>query len=445
METTQQRLRRALYRFKPIDGLQSRQTQTTNQNDYVQLRPDNEAGGGVEAATDLPHLRSTPPSLASTNSHQPSMPPDNSSVNGRWAGIRQRAEIRRREAEIRQLTESRPTGQAAEQSDEETSDADSIATRVARIQARLAELTGNAENKVPVSTERRQERPLTLDTRRLTVGNTTTPSNIQPAPDRNDIYTKPVDIDGASSGPPATQIVEKRTSSANGHDLTRIEQDPFCKPWYSSSILERILFEMDVESVRSALLSLKVTDLWLPLSRQLLKRSLNKRSLNDPHHVSEFLRLQDEHLKSSLARWTQPISGEHIPKMMFSHCEFEDDEEIFEENRMLGEGMVGLVEEVTVRSREPPIVCVRKKMARPKQLKAHQQIMAAFIREVGVMRQVNHRHCVRFLGSYTDNESVNILSTPVADMDLAAFLDKPIGDQEWAILYKGIDCLCNGL
>ena len=33
-------------------------------------------------------------------------------------------------------------------------------------------------------------------------------------------------------------------------------------------------------------------------------------------------------------------------------------------------------------------------------------------------------------GSYTDSESVNILSTPVADMDMAAFLDKPIGDRE---------------
>lgn len=90
-------------------------------------------------------------------------------------------------------------------------------------------------------------------------------------------------------------------------------------------------------------------------------------------------------------------------------------------------------------------MCVRKKIARPKQLKLHQHIMAAFIREVKVMRQVDHRHCVRFLRSYTDNESVNILSMPVADMDLAAFLDKPIGDREWSILYKGVDCLCNGL
>ncbi|CAN9294379.1 unnamed protein product [Alternaria alternata] len=100
--------------------------------------------------------------------------------------------------------------------------------------------------------------------------------------------------------------------------------------------------------------------------------------------------------------------------ILFNHCEFEGDEDVFEVNRHLGDGMVGVVEEI----------------ARPKPLKLHQSIMTAFIREIRVMRQVDHRHCVRFLGSYTDSESVNILSTPVADMDMAAFLDKPIGDRE---------------
>ncbi|KAI4920103.1 hypothetical protein J4E90_002243 [Alternaria incomplexa] len=253
---------------------------------------------------------------------------------------------------------------------------------------------------------------------------------------------EPVDFYDASSEPSVIKHIEASTQtlSADGSDLTSIGRDPFCRPWDSKSIINRILSEMDAASARDALESLGVTDLWLPLSKQLLKRLLS-----DPHHVSEFLELQEEHLSVVLARWTQPATGEHIRDMMFNHCEFEDDEEVFEENRMLGEGMVGLVEEVTVRSREPPLICVRKKIARPKQLKAHRQIMAAFIREIKVMRQVDHRHCVRFLGSYTDNESVNILSTPVADMDLAAFLDRPIGDREWAILYKGIDCLCNGL
>ncbi|CAN9284496.1 unnamed protein product, partial [Alternaria sp. RS040] len=115
--------------------------------------------------------------------------------------------------------------------------------------------------------------------------------------------------------------------------------------------------------------------------------------------------------------------------ILFNHCEFEDDEGMFEVNSYLGDGMVGVVEEVTIRSCEPPIVCAGKKIVRPKPLKLHQSIMTAFVREVRVISQVDHRRCVRFLGSYTDSESVNILSTPVADMDMAAFLDKPIGDR----------------
>lgn len=306
-----------------------------------------------------------------------------------------------------------------------------------------ANLPGNdVEMEIPVSTEQNEERPLTLYARRHTAGNITNSPNPQPAPCRDDNNVELVDINDAFSEPRVNITIQTPTRawSLIGNDLIPFERNSFCRPWDSNSILHRILSKMGVASARVALESIGVTDLWLPLSKQLLKRSLS-----DPHHVSEFLKLQDEHLSVVLARWAQPASAQDIHDMMFNHCGFEEDEEIFEENRLLGEGMVGLVEEVTVRSQEPPLICVRKKIARPKQLKAHQQIMAAFIREVKVMRQVEHRHCVSFLGSYTDNESVNILSTPVADMDLAAFLDKPIGDREWAILYKGIDCLCNGL
>ena len=71
--------------------------------------------------------------------------------------------------------------------------------------------------------------------------------------------------------------------------------------------------------------------------------------------------------------------------------------------------------------------------------------MAAFTREINVMRHVYHRHYVRFFASYTDTDTVNILSTPVANMDLAHFLDSPIEDDEWKTLYRDIDCLCNAL
>ncbi|KAI4683763.1 uncharacterized protein J4E84_006601 [Alternaria hordeiaustralica] len=430
METSKQRLRRAMRLAGPTIGLKRSQTDTTN--GQAHLRPGYQAEGGVETiAADLLLRRPMPPSLQSRGEQRPTMAPDTSSFPDRWAEIRRKAELRQ-------------TSQGVEQNDGETQDEETIESRVARIKARVAELTDSVEGgvSVSVSAERNEERPLMLHTRRHTAGNIISSANVQSTPRRNDIYMEPVDFDDASSEPSFIKPIEAstRTLSADGSDLTSIERDPFCRPWDSESITNHLLSAMDVASARVALESLGVTDLWLPLSKQLLKRSLS-----DPHHVSEFLRLQEGHLRSFLAFWTRSVSADSIHDTLFNHCEFEDDEEVFEENRLLGEGMVGLVEEVTVRGREPPLICVRKKIARPKQLKAHRQIMAAFIREIKVMRQVDHRHCVRFLGSYTDNESVNILSTPVADMDLATFLDKPLGDREWAILYKGIDCLCNGL
>jgi len=410
--------------------------------DQAQLDIGCQAEGGEEAATTGPsRLPRIPPSLESGRGYQLSMSTDSVSV----------PDIPDRWAEIIPKTELRRPGQRAEDSVEDTQDDEAI----------VADLTDDVESEAPVSTQRNQERRLPLHIYRRMDGVMANSPNLQPAPSRNDDHIESVDMNESSSEPSGIKSVEAstNTSSVIGSNLTPVERDPFCRPWYSGSsktpkiakifrneswyfesILTRILSEMGVESARSALESFGITDLWLPLSKQLLKRSLI-----DPHHISEFLALQDGHLKTILAKWKLLVSKDFILNTMFNHCEFEDDEEVFEENRLLGEGMVGLVQEVTVRSRKPPLTCVRKKIARPKQLKAHQQIMAAFIREIKVMRQVNHRHCVRFLGSYTDNESVNILSTPVADMDLGAFLDKPIGDREWAILYKGIDCLCNGL
>lgn len=71
------------------------------------------------------------------------------------------------------------------------------------------------------------------------------------------------------------------------------------------------------------------------------------------------------------------------------------------------------------------IVCVRKRIARPRSLKLQSVFFEAFARELNVTSQVKYRHCVQLVGSHTDFDSVAILSLPVADMDLAALLNLP--------------------
>ena len=48
--------------------------------------------------------------------------------------------------------------------------------------------------------------------------------------------------------------------------------------------------------------------------------------------------------------------------------------------------------------------------------------MEAFTREVSSMMQVDHRHCVGLVGSYTDLTTLAIFLNPVADMDLTVCL-----------------------
>jgi hypothetical protein len=404
METSKHRLRRAARLSGPSFGLRRSKTDCTN--DQAQPRSDYQAEGG--AAPGLPHLQPTtltPVWSSGENPHR-SLSPNSANKPNEWVEF-----------------------------NEEFRDGLNIKNRVAG-------LTSTTKTEYGYSTNRSKQRPLKLQPRRHTAENITSSPIPQHAPHRNTGDMESVDSKHISSEPHVDPSVlsPTRTSSATGSDFALNEQSPFCRPWYSGSVLDQILSDMGTESVRSILMDIGVTDLWLPLSKQLLRRSLE-----DSHHISEFLKLQDDYLEVLLTRWTQASLPDQMLDILFNHCEFEDDEDVFEVNRHLGDGMVGVVEEVTIRSCEPPIVCARKKIARPKPLKLHQSIMTAFIREVRVMRQVDHRHCVRFLGSYTDSESVNILSTPVADMDMAAFLDKPIGDREWIILYKGIDCLCNGL
>lgn len=45
-----------------------------------------------------------------------------------------------------------------------------------------------------------------------------------------------------------------------------------------------------------------------------------------------------------------------------------------------------------------------------------------FVAEIEVLKRLNHRHVVEFVGSYTDPKYMGLIMSPVADMDLAAYL-----------------------
>jgi serine/threonine protein kinase len=198
--------------------------------------------------------------------------------------------------------------------------------------------------------------------------------------------------------------------------------------------LEHILSAMHDDTTHDILISHGISDLWLPIPRQTLRRLLA-----DGRKEKAFLAAQAGVLNTNLENVISERGS------MIAHASVEDDEDLVEELRVLGEGAYGIVEEVSIATGLCTIRCVRKRIGRPKQLNAQKKVFTAFTRETDVMRQVNHQHCVQFLGSYTDFDNVNILSLPIADMDLAAFLDMPMTVAGRKLLYRGMGCLCNAM
>ncbi|CAO2655152.1 Nn.00g102160.m01.CDS01 [Neocucurbitaria sp. VM-36] len=209
------------------------------------------------------------------------------------------------------------------------------------------------------------------------------------------------------------------------------------QPYSKAVTIDGVLSAAGLTTAKPAFDNHGITDLWLPLPRQTLRHLLTS-----PRDEKSFFNAQLEMMNATLPAWDIPGKGSRTHVV---HATLEDGDHIVLGCRTLGEGAVGIVEEVTLPTNSGSLTCVRKKIGRPKQLKVQKQVMAAFAREIKVMRQVDDHHCVRILGSYTDLDSVNILLTPVADMDLATFLDQPLSHEQRKSLYKWIHCLCNGL
>lgn len=50
--------------------------------------------------------------------------------------------------------------------------------------------------------------------------------------------------------------------------------------------------------------------------------------------------------------------------------------------------------------------------------------MKRFLSEIEIIKSLHHQHVVRYVGSYTDKSFLGLVMAPVADMDLAGFMEQ---------------------
>ncbi len=110
------------------------------------------------------------------------------------------------------------------------------------------------------------------------------------------------------------------------------------------------------------------------------------------------------------------------------HCHFADDTQIpFRTLSILGTGGYSQVEKV--RSTVTGIIYARKMLNR-RTFSSMRTSLPQLEAEIATLKKVRHRHIVEVVGSYTDPHYANIIMTPVADCDLAAFLKNATGDPD---------------
>ncbi|KAH8698229.1 kinase-like domain-containing protein, partial [Phaeosphaeriaceae sp. PMI808] len=68
--------------------------------------------------------------------------------------------------------------------------------------------------------------------------------------------------------------------------------------------------------------------------------------------------------------------------------------------------------------------------------------MKKFITEIEILKRIEHRHIVQFVGSYTDHKFISLIMSPVAEMNLGDYLGQSSNKPELRTFFG---CLATGL
>jgi len=152
------------------------------------------------------------------------------------------------------------------------------------------------------------------------------------------------------------------------------------------------------------------TDIWFPFTARNLPPSLS------PSIKAQFLNTQS-------VVFTQALD---LEKSEGRHATFAADEPLwFESKGKLGRGAFGVVDKVVslITLQE----YARKRMRRGNNFTKSKREIKEFKAELAILKTVNHQHCVKLVGSYTDPLYLGLIMDPVADCKILFHFPSPLG------------------
>jgi serine/threonine protein kinase len=174
-----------------------------------------------------------------------------------------------------------------------------------------------------------------------------------------------------------------------------------------------VLRTIDCLDLLDTFIDIGVSDHWFPFTERSLPPCLW------PGRRSQFMVAQNLVMTKSM----DLEKGE-----MGQHCYFKAHEPLpFEMKGILGSGGYGQVDKVL--SRISFRVYALKRVSRSLvfsgpvgKAERRRDCVKQLIAEIGILKRLKHQHVVEFVGSYTDPKHIGLIMSPVADMDLSAYL-----------------------
>ncbi|KAF9695627.1 hypothetical protein EKO04_006405 [Ascochyta lentis] len=237
--------------------------------------------------------------------------------------------------------------------------------------------------------------------------------------DKDSIYSTDDDFDSSNS---ATDLLEQYLHDLGEYltfqdcakigTLLRKARNPI--EWSDNPKLYYLLWKIGQVNLFSELLDRGITDLWIPFTKRTLQLVLKNED------VKQFLTCQEACLYDHFLGDEDPL------QLPGRHLSLDDADSLeLEELKLLGHG--GLAERV-------------------KKPDSNLERMQNFKRELDGMRRAQHQHCVNLVASYTDTDSISMLLSPVADMDLAKFLNNPnLTAPQLTSLRHAVGCITSAL
>lgn len=197
--------------------------------------------------------------------------------------------------------------------------------------------------------------------------------------------------------------------------------------WSDNPKLYYILQKLGYPDYTRKFFDAGLTDLWLPFPERTLRRLLSQ------NLMKAFKSIQSRCLDDSI---TALPERRHVSASSMEDMGFQD-------IAMLGSGGYGEV--YSVKSIHTEQLYAMKTMSRPGVHSQHLDLMRNFAKELAGLRRVQHHHCVRLVASGTDINSVLLVCSPVADMDLSSFLESDLDQDGMMILQNSVGCITAAL